>query len=93
MLLLDRLGDPVSPLVTPWTYQAMVMEILSGGDKGVVSASAEANQFHFSVLHDELYAKVCSGFRILIHSRCDILSQLGTCDWGELGGLLNEEVN
>jgi hypothetical protein len=28
LLIIDRKDDPVTPLLTPWTYQAMVHEIL-----------------------------------------------------------------
>lgn len=29
LLILDRLNDPVTPLLTQWTYQAMVHEVLN----------------------------------------------------------------
>ncbi|KAL6450002.1 VPS45 Vacuolar protein sorting-associated protein 45 [Candida maltosa Xu316] len=35
LLLLDRKNDPITPLVTPWTYQSMIHEFL-GIDKNVV---------------------------------------------------------
>ena len=28
LLLLDRKNDPLTPLLTPWTYQAIVHEVL-----------------------------------------------------------------
>ena len=29
LLILDRRSDPVTPLLTPWTYQATVHELLN----------------------------------------------------------------
>jgi len=36
LLVLDRREDPVSPLLTKWTYQAMIHETLAGGIKNNV---------------------------------------------------------
>jgi vacuolar protein sorting-associated protein 45 len=36
LLLLDRMDDPITPLITPWTYQALCHELL-GIDSGVVT--------------------------------------------------------
>ena len=33
LLVLDRREDPVTPLLTQWTYQAMVHELMPGGIK------------------------------------------------------------
>lgn len=38
LLLVDRRDDPVTPLLTQWTYQAMVHELL-GIDNGKVNLS------------------------------------------------------
>ena len=34
--MLDRREDPLSPLLTKWTYQAMIHETLPGGIKNNV---------------------------------------------------------
>lgn len=31
VLVLDRSGDAVTPLLTPWTYEAMLHELIPGG--------------------------------------------------------------
>lgn len=31
VLILDRCGDAVTPLLTPWSYAAMLHELLDGG--------------------------------------------------------------
>jgi hypothetical protein len=31
VLILDRSGDAVTPLLTPWTYEAMLHEFIPGG--------------------------------------------------------------
>ena len=36
LLVLDRREDPLSPLLTKWTYQAMIHETLAGGIKNNV---------------------------------------------------------
>jgi hypothetical protein len=36
LLVLDRREDPLSPLLTKWTYQAMIHETLPGGIKNNV---------------------------------------------------------
>lgn len=33
LLIMDRKEDPVTPLLTQWTYQAMVHELIPGGIK------------------------------------------------------------
>jgi hypothetical protein len=38
LLILDRRNDPVTPLLSPWTYQAMVHELL-GINNGRVDLS------------------------------------------------------
>lgn len=35
VLLLDRRDDPVTPLLTQWTYQAMVHELVGIADKTI----------------------------------------------------------
>ncbi|KAA1096514.1 vacuolar protein sorting-associated protein 45 [Puccinia graminis f. sp. tritici] len=62
LLILDRKHDPVSPLLTQWTYQAMVHEIL-GIDNGRVDLSgapeirAELKEIVLSTEQDPFFAK------------------------------------
>lgn len=41
LLILDRRDDPLTPLLTPWTYQAMVHQCL-GIDKNTVNLKGVA---------------------------------------------------
>lgn len=62
LLILDRKHDPVSPLLTQWTYQAMVHEIL-GIDNGRVDLSGapevrpELKEIVLSTEQDGFFAK------------------------------------
>ena len=40
-LILDRRDDPVSPLITPWTYQALIHELLKIHNNRVDLSSVE----------------------------------------------------
>lgn len=40
LLILDRRDDPVTPLLSQWTYQAMVHELLGLNDNRVVLKGA-----------------------------------------------------
>ncbi|RLV89239.1 Vacuolar protein sorting-associated protein 45 [Spathaspora sp. JA1] len=40
LLLLDRKNDPITPLITPWTYQSMIHEFM-GIFKNIVSLKSE----------------------------------------------------
>jgi hypothetical protein len=62
VLILDRSGDPVTPLLTPWTYEAMLHEFIPGGimdntvalraDTGVVRSCVTASmQWHIVLQH------------------------------------------
>ncbi|WFD29515.1 vacuolar protein sorting-associated protein 45 [Malassezia sp. CBS 17886] len=57
LLILDRRNDPVTPLLTQWTYQAMVHELLGihNGRTTVPGASAPADMV-LSVDHDPFFA-------------------------------------
>ncbi|WFD18203.1 vacuolar protein sorting-associated protein 45 [Malassezia caprae] len=57
LLILDRRNDPVTPLLTPWTYQAMVHELL-GIDNGRTTMHTEqgAQDIVLSVDHDPFFA-------------------------------------
>lgn len=56
LLVLDRRDDPVTPLLTQWTYQAMVHELL-GIDNGRVDLShvqdvrPEFKVSHYAIVH------------------------------------------
>lgn len=41
LLILDRRNDPVTPLLTQWTYQAMVHEVLGIKNGRVSLANAD----------------------------------------------------
>ena len=57
LLILDRRNDPVTPLLTQWTYQAMVHELL-GIDNGRTTMHTEqgAQDIVLSVDHDPFFA-------------------------------------
>ena len=55
LLLLDRMQDPVTPLLSQWTYQAMMHEIL--GMKDNIVHSSEGEGYVVSSLHDEFFRK------------------------------------
>lgn len=52
LLLLDRKNDPITPLLTPWTYQSMIHEFLTI-DKNVVTLPD--NQVILSQQDDSFY--------------------------------------
>lgn len=60
LLILDRSEDPVTPLLTPWTYQAMLHELV-GLDKNKLflpdAEGEDANGFVFSQKDDDFFAK------------------------------------
>lgn len=43
LLLLDRRNDPITPLITPWTYQSMIHELI-GIEKNVVNLKDSGEQ-------------------------------------------------
>ncbi|KAI8871608.1 vacuolar protein sorting 45A [Ramicandelaber brevisporus] len=62
LLLLDRRNDPVTPLLTQWTYQAMVHELL-GIDNGRIDLSSvpgvrpEMKEVVLDANQDQFYSK------------------------------------
>ena len=62
LLILDRCDDPVTPLLTQWTYQAMVHELLGLNNnrvllKGAPNISKELEEVVLSPTQDEFFAK------------------------------------
>jgi vacuolar protein sorting-associated protein 45 len=62
LLILDRKDDPVTPLLSQWTYQAMLHEILGSRDNRVslhhvVGLRPELAEAVLSPLQDAFYAK------------------------------------
>jgi vacuolar protein sorting-associated protein 45 len=62
LLILDRKDDPVTPLLSQWTYQAMLHEILGSRDnrvslRHVVGLRPELAEAVLSPLQDAFYAK------------------------------------
>lgn len=62
LLILDRRDDPVTPLLTQWTYQAMVHELLGLNNNRVVlrgapNISKELEEVVLSPTQDEFFAK------------------------------------
>lgn len=71
VLILDRREDPVTPLLSQWTYQAMVHELLGGlrdnvvrmggtgvsKDVGITSSESVNQQYVLSALDDEFFRK------------------------------------
>jgi len=62
LLILDRKDDPVTPLLSQWTYQAMIHEILGSRDNRVslshvVGIRPELAEAVLSPLQDAFYAK------------------------------------
>ncbi|KNH03777.1 vacuolar protein sorting-associated protein [Perkinsela sp. CCAP 1560/4] len=64
LLLIDRTEDPFTPLLTPWTYEAMIHEFLGFDLNSIVldksgDAAArkhpEENQIVFNTIHDDFY--------------------------------------
>ncbi|XP_075213228.1 vacuolar protein sorting 45 isoform X1 [Lycorma delicatula] len=61
LLILDRRGDPITPLLSQWTYQAMVHELLTITNNRVnlshiPGISKELQEVVLSSEHDEFYA-------------------------------------
>ncbi|XP_041972438.1 vacuolar protein sorting-associated protein 45 [Aricia agestis] len=62
LLILDRRDDPVTPLLTQWTYQAMVHELLTINNSRVSLAHVpdvpkDFREVVLSSQHDDFYAK------------------------------------
>ncbi|KAG5513199.1 hypothetical protein PMAC_001569 [Pneumocystis sp. 'macacae'] len=58
LLLLDRCNDPITPLLTPWTYEAMVHELI-----GIIHGKVEiANFIHEKVHHEMILSPVQDAF-------------------------------
>jgi vacuolar protein sorting-associated protein 45 len=55
VLLLDRNHDPVTPLLSQWTYQAMIHEVL--GTKDNIVSLDESRAYVISSLQDEFFRK------------------------------------
>lgn len=54
LLILDRKSDPVTPLVTPWTYQSMIHEVI-GIDRNIVKLPESKEQLTLSEIQDVFY--------------------------------------
>lgn len=54
LLILDRRLDPVTPLVTPWTYQSMIHELI-GISKNVVTLAETGEQLTLSDSQDQFF--------------------------------------
>lgn len=64
LLILDRRDDPITPLLTQWTYQAMVHELLGLNNNRVVLRGApnvtkDLEEVVLSITQDEFFAKNC----------------------------------
>lgn len=57
VLVLDRREDPVTPLLSQWTYQAMVHELLGGLEDNVVRLRENGQEYVMSALDDEFFRK------------------------------------
>jgi len=62
LLLLDRRDDPITPLLTQWTYQAMVHELLGLNNnrvllKGVPNIAKDLEEVVLSCTQDDFFAK------------------------------------
>jgi len=55
LLILDRRDDPVTPLLTQWTYQAMIHEMI-GLRNNVVTFPKDNREEVISAQHDEFFA-------------------------------------
>eukprot|EP01035_Chromulina_nebulosa_P018123 gene18123-23777_t len=61
LLLLDRRDDPITPLLTQWTYQAMVHELLGLNNnrvllKGVPNIAKDLEEVVLSCTQDDFFA-------------------------------------
>lgn len=54
LLLLDRKNDPITPLLTPWTYQSMLHELI-GIKKNIVEIQESKEQVLLSESQDSFY--------------------------------------
>ncbi|ABN65738.2 vacuolar protein sorting associated protein [Scheffersomyces stipitis CBS 6054] len=54
LLLLDRKNDPITPLITPWTYQSMIHEFL-GIKKNIVALTESKEQVTLNESQDKFY--------------------------------------
>jgi vacuolar protein sorting-associated protein 45 len=61
LLIVDRREDPVTPLLTQWTYQAMVHELI-GIDKNTVNLSSAPG------IHADLKCVVTMRWQSIMHS-------------------------
>lgn len=62
LLILDRRDDPITPLLSQWTYQAMVHQLLTIKNNrvdlsGVPGVPSELKEVVLSAEHDDFYAK------------------------------------
>lgn len=62
LLILDRRDDPITPLLTQWTYQAMVHQLLNIKNNrvdlsGVAGVPSELKEVVLSAEQDDFYAK------------------------------------
>lgn len=62
LLILDRRDDPVTPLLTQWTYQAMVHELLGLNNnrvvlKGAPNISKDLEEVVLSTTQDQFFAR------------------------------------
>ena len=62
LLILDRRDDPITPLLTQWTYQAMVHELLGLNNnrvllKGAPNVSKDLEEVVLSPTQDEFFAR------------------------------------
>lgn len=84
VLIIDRMDDPITPLLTQWTYEAMVHELIGvvDGNKVVVSAEAAGTEtlldrtHLLDPVHDAFFSKhryedfgaICLAVRDLVES-------------------------
>ena len=62
LLILDRREDPITPLLTQWTYQAMVHELLGLNYnrvvlKGAANLKKDLEEVVLSCTQDEFFAQ------------------------------------
>lgn len=63
LLIVDRRDDPVTPLLTQWTYQAMVHELV-GVDDNKLKLGQQANVcslLHLGLAHSMFFCQKRSG--------------------------------
>lgn len=54
LLIVDRKYDPITPLITPWTYQSMIHELI-GIDRNIVKLPENDEQLTLSETQDTFY--------------------------------------